>query len=62
MRMKDPIPTFSYFVNQLVERHPNLAYIHVTEARVAGSDDREPPTNEVSRTLTRHCDRMRLII
>ena len=28
MRMEDPIPTFSYVVQQLKERYPNLAYVH----------------------------------
>lgn len=35
MRMVDPIPQFSYLVQTLAERHPDLAYIHVTEARGA---------------------------
>jgi NADPH2 dehydrogenase len=39
MRMKDPKPTFTYFVSQAKERFPNLAYLHVTEPRVAGADD-----------------------
>ncbi|KAF9020121.1 NADH:flavin oxidoreductase/NADH oxidase [Hymenopellis radicata] len=28
MRMKDPVPTFSYLASQLKERHPDLAYLH----------------------------------
>ena len=32
----DPVPQFSYFVEQLVARHPALAYVHVVEARVNG--------------------------
>lgn len=35
MRMKDPVPQFSYLVETLAERYPDLAYIHVTEARGA---------------------------
>ena len=31
MRMEDPIPTFSYFVRQLKERQPELAYLHAIE-------------------------------
>jgi len=37
--MKDPKPTFAYFVSQAKERFPNLAYLHVTEPRVAASLD-----------------------
>ena len=36
MGMADPVPQFSYFVEQLVARHPALAYVHVVEARVNG--------------------------
>lgn len=39
--MKDPIPQFSYLVEQLKARHPTLAYLHVVESRVAGSPDSE---------------------
>lgn len=34
--MADPIPTFSYFVKTLRERHPELAYLHVVEPRANG--------------------------
>ncbi|KAJ6527907.1 hypothetical protein DFH09DRAFT_1186436 [Mycena vulgaris] len=34
MGMKDPKPTFTYLVNQILRRHPELAYIHVVEPRV----------------------------
>ena len=33
MRMDDPIPTFAYFITQLKEVHPDLAYLHVVEDR-----------------------------
>ncbi|KAF7419211.1 hypothetical protein PC9H_001797 [Pleurotus ostreatus] len=36
MGMADPIPTFSYFVKTLRERHPGLAYLHVVEPRANG--------------------------
>lgn len=36
MKMKDPLPTFSYLVSEIAKRHPDFAYIHVTEPRVAG--------------------------
>ena len=48
MRMKDPIPGFSYVVRQLAERHPTLAFIHLVEPRVNGSVNREPGEGEVS--------------
>ncbi|KAJ7097540.1 hypothetical protein C8R44DRAFT_811591 [Mycena epipterygia] len=34
MGMQDPIPTFAYLVSQLVNRHPEFAYIHVIEPRI----------------------------
>ncbi len=37
MGMKDPIPTFSYYVSQIKERHSDLAYIHLVEPRVTAS-------------------------
>lgn len=48
MRMADPIPTFSYVVQQLAERHSTLAYVHITEPRVNGNVDREVQAGEVS--------------
>lgn len=45
--MDNPIPTFTYFVQQIAEKHPNLAFIHVVEPRVSGSDDRVPTAGEV---------------
>ena len=33
MRMEYPLPTFSYFVAQLRDRHPKLAFLHVVEGR-----------------------------
>ncbi|KAF9022976.1 FMN-linked oxidoreductase [Hymenopellis radicata] len=39
MRMENPIPTFTYLVTQLRERHPDLAFLHVVEPRVSGSAD-----------------------
>ncbi len=38
--MKDPIPTFSYFVSQIKKEHPDLSYIHVVEPRIDGSETR----------------------
>ncbi|QRV96275.1 NADH:flavin oxidoreductase/NADH oxidase [Ceratobasidium sp. AG-Ba] len=31
MRMKNPIPTFSYALEQLVQKYPDLAYVHFVE-------------------------------
>ncbi len=47
MRMKDPIPQFTYVVEQLAARHPNLAYIQAVEPRVNGNIDREVQSGEV---------------
>ncbi|KAI0696527.1 putative NADPH2 dehydrogenase chain OYE2 [Cytidiella melzeri] len=46
MRMKDPVPTFTYLVQQLVNNHPNLSYIHVIEPRVTGDSDQEVNNRE----------------
>ncbi|CAE6505959.1 unnamed protein product [Rhizoctonia solani] len=45
MRMKDPIPTFSYVLHELVKRHPDLAYVHFVESVVAGDSDADPAHN-----------------
>ena len=37
MRMADPVPQFTYLVDQLKQRHPNLAYLHVVTPGVMGS-------------------------
>ena len=31
MGMKDPLPTFTAFVERIRDAHPNFGYIHVTE-------------------------------
>ena len=40
MGMKDPLPTFTSFVESIRTVHPNLAYIHAIEPRIHG--DTEP--------------------
>ncbi|KAI0693777.1 NADH:flavin oxidoreductase/NADH oxidase [Cerioporus squamosus] len=40
MRMEDPIPTFTYVVNQLKERYPNLAYLHTITPLAPGTKGR----------------------
>jgi len=42
MRMKDPIPTFSYVLHELVKRYPELAYVHFVEPVVSGDGDADP--------------------
>jgi NADPH2 dehydrogenase len=39
VKMDDPIPTYTYIVQQIKERHPNLAFLHLIEPRIAGSSD-----------------------
>jgi NADPH2 dehydrogenase len=39
MREKDPIPTFSYLIQQLHDRFPSLAYLHLVEPRIKGDND-----------------------
>lgn len=33
MGMENPIPTYTYLISQLRERHPNLAYIPIIQLR-----------------------------
>jgi len=37
MRMEDPKPTFTYFVERLRDLHSDLAYLHVVEPSVSGA-------------------------
>jgi NADPH2 dehydrogenase len=39
MGMKDPLPTFTTFVEHIRAAHPNIAYIHVVEPRILGDGD-----------------------
>ena len=39
MKMADPRPTFAYLATALRDKHPKLAYLHVTEPRVGGHLD-----------------------
>ncbi|KIM43881.1 hypothetical protein M413DRAFT_443761 [Hebeloma cylindrosporum] len=34
MGMKDPVPTYTHYIKQIIQRHPDLAYIHATEKRM----------------------------
>ncbi|KZV68716.1 NADH:flavin oxidoreductase/NADH oxidase [Peniophora sp. CONT] len=46
MRMPDPIPTFSALIKHLASAHPQLAYLHVVEPRVAADHDSEGDDKE----------------
>ncbi|KAH9039321.1 putative NADPH2 dehydrogenase chain OYE2 [Lactarius pseudohatsudake] len=41
MGMKDPLPTFTTFIERIRDAHPGFAYIHVIEPRVDGITDAE---------------------
>jgi NADPH2 dehydrogenase len=48
-KMADPAEreaTFTHLVEQLVERHPDLAYLHLIEPRVAAGEDVEAGQGE----------------
>ncbi|KAB5592695.1 NADH flavin oxidoreductase/NADH oxidase [Ceratobasidium theobromae] len=61
MRMKDPVPTFSYVVKELAKRHTDLAYLHVVEPVVSGDNDaqhahdtgsgQKPASNDFAREI-----------
>ncbi|KAK0445625.1 uncharacterized protein EV420DRAFT_1717322 [Desarmillaria tabescens] len=48
MRMEDPIPTFSHLVTRVKEVYPDLAFMHVIEAR---KDIKEFETNDFIREI-----------
>ncbi|KIJ16019.1 hypothetical protein PAXINDRAFT_99001 [Paxillus involutus ATCC 200175] len=52
MKMPNPRPTFAYLATALRDKHPNLAYLHVTESRVAGNTD-VPHTEDESNDFLR---------
>ncbi|KAI9459884.1 hypothetical protein BJY52DRAFT_1118528 [Lactarius psammicola] len=57
MGMKDPLPTFSTFIERIRDEHPNFAYIHVIEPRVnnftivAVTDENRAQSNEALRKI-----------
>ncbi|KAI9459883.1 hypothetical protein BJY52DRAFT_1118575 [Lactarius psammicola] len=58
MGMKDPLPTFTKFVERIRDEHPNLAYIHVIEPRASGNagvvaltDENRAQSNKVLRKI-----------
>lgn len=48
MREKDPIPTFSYLIQQLHDRFPDLAYLHLVEPRIKGDHDAKAKETDAS--------------
>jgi NADPH2 dehydrogenase len=48
MKEKDPLKTFVPLVERVLEDFPNLAYIHLVEARIAGGGDSKNFTDEES--------------
>ena len=50
MRMTDPRPTFSYLVDMIKTRFPDLAYIHLVEPRTEAGFDRQVLDGEVCRS------------
>ncbi|KZT25846.1 NADH:flavin oxidoreductase/NADH oxidase [Neolentinus lepideus HHB14362 ss-1] len=46
MRMDDPKPTYSYFVQTIRDTYPDFAYVHVTEPRVLLDRERELEPDE----------------
>ncbi|KAH8996169.1 putative NADPH2 dehydrogenase chain OYE2 [Lactarius hatsudake] len=57
MGMKDPLPTFTTFIERIRDAHPDLAYIHVVEPRVDGiidgdvTDENRAQSNEALRKI-----------
>jgi NADPH2 dehydrogenase len=47
MGMKDPLPTFTTFIERIRAAHPKFAYIHVVEPRIHGNIE-EPPSDQDS--------------
>ncbi|KIJ04679.1 hypothetical protein PAXINDRAFT_104066 [Paxillus involutus ATCC 200175] len=52
MKMPNPRPTFAHLATALRDKHPNLAYLHLTESRVAGNTD-VPHTEDESNDFLR---------
>ncbi|KAG8702931.1 hypothetical protein FRC12_011517 [Ceratobasidium sp. 428] len=56
MRMRNPIPTFSYVLEQLVQRYSDLSYIHLVEhagnfGPAASNPDNIPASNDFARAI-----------
>ncbi|CAE6507249.1 unnamed protein product [Rhizoctonia solani] len=46
MRMKNPIPTFTYLVSEIAQRHPEFAYVHFVEPIISGASDAKEQTQD----------------
>ncbi|KAF8603013.1 FMN-linked oxidoreductase [Ceratobasidium sp. AG-I] len=46
MGMRNPIPTYTYIISELVKRHSDLAYIHMIEPGIEGIIEGAPQTLE----------------
>ncbi|KAH9942527.1 NADH:flavin oxidoreductase/NADH oxidase [Epithele typhae] len=46
MRMDDPVPQFTYFVEELKKRHSDLAFVHFVSENALGGDPPEDPKRE----------------
>ncbi|KAF8890990.1 hypothetical protein BD779DRAFT_1701438 [Infundibulicybe gibba] len=51
MGMSDPLPQFTHLISTLARTHTDLAYLHLTEPRVAGIGDRTSAADESNATL-----------
>ena len=49
--MKDPVPTYSYYVKEIIRRHPELAYLHATEPTLKDDFIAEATENDFIRDL-----------
>lgn len=47
MGMKNPIPTYSYLIEQMAQKHPHLLYLHLVEPQIIGDRDiNDDPVHE----------------
>jgi len=46
MGMKDPVPTYTYLITQIIQRHPDLAYLHVTEKRLESQNKKHNASSD----------------
>jgi NADPH2 dehydrogenase len=53
MRMADPIPTYTRFVEEIRDRFPSLAYLHLVEPRFEGAEDVVPESETDSNDFLR---------
>lgn len=51
MGMEDPLPTFTYLVEQMKEKYPNLAYLHSVDAKAFGNEVPKDPSVSGHRML-----------